>query len=255
MGAPITPRLTQGHRRFIKHYTGRDPALAWNATRSYMAAYKSSNDRSASVGGSRLLQNPLVKVIIEKATARLDEKIVTDASFVLEQSRRLYDCAIGDEPVPGDAIITVDPDTGAETVTVPQVRQYDPATARQALQLIGQHKSVQAFTVTIEHSHTHVLEQRLAARSKVIEGMAGAIDADPILIGAVPVAATPGQDDPPGQDRPAPGHQGRAIDDAGAPIDAPGTHQPLVGPANGGQRDPDPATKRFPRVSAGAPAK
>ena len=284
-----TPRLTQGHRTFLKHYTGRDPSLAWNATRSYMAAYKLSSERSASVGGSRLLQNPLIKVIIAKAHARLDEKIVTDSSFVLEQSRRLYDRAMGDEPVPGDAVITKDPETGEESVHVPEVRQYDPATARQALQLIGQHKAVQAFTVTVEHSHTHVLEQRLAARSKVIEGLAGQVDADPILAGdtshlksdkialsafsdsesvATPSAQGQGDQvfaDPRGQclgdEIPAlaylsdDGAHAADTGDARAPVDLSQAADHEVGPAAGGHRDPDPAHRGNARESAEATAK
>jgi len=162
---------------------GRDPELHGHATRSYKAAYGLTDTRSAGVCGSRLLQNPLIKDLIAKATARLDEKLVTDAGFVLDQSRRLYDRAMGDAPIPGETTITIDPLTGDEVVQTSQRHEYDPATARQALQLIGQHKAVQAFTVTVEHSHTHRLEARLAARSKLIEGQAGAIDADPILGG------------------------------------------------------------------------
>lgn len=242
-----TPQLTHGHRSFIKYYTGRDPLLAWNATRSYMAAYPVSSERSASVGGSRLLNNPLIKTIIAKASARLDEKQIVDATFVLDQSKRLYDRAMGDTPIPGETTVTVDPETGQETVATSERYEYDPATARQALQLIGQHKRVQAFTVNVEHSHTHVLEQRLAARSKVIEGQASQVLADPILAG-------PGADDP--QLLALAQVPGVAGDDrqAGAPIDAPQARTVQKVPSGGGQTDRDPADRGTARVSAGATA-
>jgi phage terminase small subunit len=176
-----TPRLNHKQRQFVKHYMGRNPDLHGNATRSYKAAYGIVDTQSAAVGGSRLLQNPLIKDLVEKARQRLDEQIVADASFVLRESKRLYDRAMGDEPIPGDTVIDVDPETGDERVTVSERREYDPATARAALQLIGQHKSVQAFTVNVEHSHTHRLEQRLASRAKIIEGKAAQVDRDPLL--------------------------------------------------------------------------
>jgi len=178
-----TPNLNAQQRKFVSHYMGRNDKLHGNATRSYKAAYGLTDTRSAAVSASRLLQNPLIKALIRKATARLDEALVADAGFVLKQSKRLYHRAMGDEPVPGPVVIDRDPKTGEERVTATETIEYDPATARQALQLIGQHKDVQAFTVTVEHSHTHRLEQRLAARSKQIEGQAGAIQADPILTG------------------------------------------------------------------------
>ena len=68
----------------------------------------------------------------------------------------------------------VDPDTGAELVTHREERSYDPATAHKALTSIGQHKDVQAFAVTVEHNHTHRLEQALARRGKQIEAAAEA---------------------------------------------------------------------------------
>ena len=43
--------------------------------------------------------------------------------------------------------------------------------------MIGNHRDISAFTQNIEVSHTHHLEQRLAARSKLIEGSAQVLDA------------------------------------------------------------------------------
>ena len=169
-------QLNAKQRKWLKLYLGKDENLHGNATRCYKAVYGLTDDRSAQVSGSRLLHHPMIKKLITEATERMDKRIVLDAGFVLEQSKRLYDRAMGDEAIPGEAVITVDPETGRERVTVTERRDYDPTTARHALQMIGQHKSVQAFTQTIEHSHTHKLEQRLQARSKVIEGKASRLE-------------------------------------------------------------------------------
>lgn len=242
----VTPQLTHKQREFVKHYLGRDPELHGNATRSYKAAYGLQDTRSASVCGSKLMQRPLVKALIAKGTARLDERIVTNAAFVLDQSRRLYDRAMGDEAIPGETVISLDPETGEEVITTHERREYDPATARAALQLIGQHKAVQAFTVTVEHSHTHRLEQRLAARSKVIEGRAGSIAPDPILTGsadpaAAQVALMPADRAP--------------IDDDRAPIDASPTGTLKRVHPGGGQVDPAREKKRIAPESAGPTAR
>jgi len=171
---------------FVKLYLGKDKNLRGYPVRCYKAAYGQTNDRCAQVSASRLLQNPLIKDLVSKAQARANQKIILDASFVLTESKRLYDRAMGDEPIPGKTTITKDPETGQERVTSTERHEYDPATARQALQMIGQHKSVQAFSVQVEHSHTHILEQRLAARSKVIEASAGQVGLDPSLVGVMP---------------------------------------------------------------------
>ena len=94
----------------------------------------------------------------------------------LAQSVKLLNRAMGEEPV-----ITVKHHTdekGVDHATITEEQAYDPKHVKAALQLIGQHKDVQAFAITVEHSHTHKLEQRLAARSKVIEGRALNLGAD-----------------------------------------------------------------------------
>lgn len=162
------------HRQFLKLYLGQTP-IAGNATQCYKAVYGDHvTERSAQVSGARLLQLPHVKDAIEKANAKAIEELAVDAGFVLKESLRLYQRAMGDDSYDHVKVDT-DPDTGAERVSVRSERSYDPATAHKALQAIGQHRDVQAFTQTVEHTHTHVLEQRLAARSKMIEGRAAQV--------------------------------------------------------------------------------
>lgn len=159
------------HRQFLKLYLGQTP-IAGNATQCYKAVFgKDMAERSAQVGGARLLALPHIKEAITKANEIALADLAIDAGFVLRENLRLYARAMGDDSY--DHIkVDIDPDTGAERVHVTEHRSYDPATAHKALQSIGQHKDIQAFSQTIEHNHTHQLEQRLAARSKVIEGRA-----------------------------------------------------------------------------------
>ena len=88
-----TPRLTARQRQFIKHYMGRDPKLHAHATNSYKAAYQITDTRSAAVSASRLLQRPLIKELIAKATARLDEQTSINClvgHVVVLLTRKLY---------------------------------------------------------------------------------------------------------------------------------------------------------------------
>jgi len=162
------------HRQFLKLYLGQTP-IAGNATQCYRAVYGDHmTERSAQVSGARLLQLPHVQEAIEQANAIAIEELAVDAGFVLKESLRLYQRAMGDDSYEHVKVDT-DPHTGKESVSVRSERSYDPATAHKALQAIGQHRDVQAFTQTVEHTHTHVLEQRLAARSKLIEGRAAQV--------------------------------------------------------------------------------
>lgn len=169
--------LNQRQRLFVKLYLG-DTAIHGNGTRCYMAAYCTDNVGAAQRSANRLLKNPDVRAIIEAVTAEALEQLQVDATFVLNESLRLYKRAMGDDAVEVVHVET-DHETGQERVHVTSRRDYDPATAHKALQAIGQHRDVQAFTQTVEHTHTHVLEQRLAARSKAIEGRATQVDDGP----------------------------------------------------------------------------
>lgn len=167
-------RLNPRQRQFLKLYTSRDRNLGGNATRCYKAVYGITDDRSAQVAGSRLLKSPVIAELMRQAEERAIKQLNINAEYVLSQSVRLLDRAMGDESV--DTIHTSIDDQGQERITVTERRDYDPSTAKAALQLIGQHKDIQAFSQTVEHTHTHRLEQRLAQRSKLIESKAQVID-------------------------------------------------------------------------------
>lgn len=202
-------QLNLRQRTWLKLYTGKDPDYYGNATACYKAAYGVTDDRSAQTMGSRLRNHPIVQSILRDAEAKALEEIQVNAGYVLKQSVRLLDRAMGDEAIE-HTIKEKDPETGIERVRIVEKTDYDPATAKAALQLIGQHKDIQAFTVTVEHNHTHHLEQRLAARSQAIEAKATRIDENQ------------GAEIPPALAQPAQGEQDLQRIDAGEYATLPG---------------------------------
>jgi len=170
----------------MRLYLSRDKRYRGNATQSYMKAYDVTDEKIAQSAGSRLANNPVIAGHIEKAFQKELDNLGIDAGFVLEQSVRLYDRAMGDEGIEIDVIDVVDGVHKPRTITE---RRYDPQVAKASLELIGRHTSVQAFQDNVEHTHTHRLEQRLAQRSKqvehaatqptIIEGTAQVIEEDP----------------------------------------------------------------------------
>lgn len=230
--------LNHRQRQFVRLYLG-DSSINGNGTRCYMAAYSTDNEIAAQRSASRLLKREHVRAIIDAVEAEALDQLQIDANYVKAQSLRLYARAMGDEPFEY-AEVQTDPDTGADTVTVTSRREYDPATATKALQMIGQHKDIQAFTQTIEHNHTHHLEQRLAARSKAIEGRAQVLD-DPAQVGQLVDDPGPGQGDPAAQVGTFP------------PFDAGDHHNDAdtVGADTGGRADTAEHTQAPKRVHAG----
>lgn len=116
-----------------------------------------------------MLKNPLIAAELQAFHEHQRDSTLADADFVLEQSVRLYDRAMGDAPVEVDVIEVKD---GVSTLKTLEKRDYNPGIARQALELIGRHTSVQAFQDNVEHTHTHRLEQALARRGKQVEARA-----------------------------------------------------------------------------------
>ena len=163
--------LNAKQRDFVRLYLGRSSRYHGNATACYKKAYECTDDRVAQVCGSRLTKKPHIAKLIAQAKERALHNLGIDAQFVLAESLRLYDRAMGDEPVEVDVIDTVKQADGT-VLNVPrtiEVRRYDPQVASKQIEQIGRHTSVQAFQDNVEHTHTHYLEQRLAARHKQIE--------------------------------------------------------------------------------------
>ena len=165
----MTNKLTLKDREFADLWRGGPDELRGNAAAIYRHMHPKCKPATAETNGPAVLRKTQVKEYLDIKSGELSKKCDVDAEYVLRQSIRLHDRAMGDEPVPGETTIETNPETGQEVVIKTERRDYDPTTARHALQLIGQHKSVQAFSQTVEHNHTHTLENRLAARSKAIE--------------------------------------------------------------------------------------
>lgn len=162
--------LTVKQQAFVRYYLGRDMTLHGNATQSYNKAYGFTDERVAQTSGSRLTKHPEIAAKIKAYSDKAAQATQVDANFVLEQSVRLYDRAMGDATVDVDHI-----DKDGNVITR-QLRGYDPKTAKGALDLIGKHTAVQAFTENVEHTHVHRLETALAARQRAVEAKAAQRD-------------------------------------------------------------------------------
>lgn len=161
-------KLNPKQARFLKLYTGQSE-MAGNATKCYVEVYgETSTGRVSQSAASRLLGHPRIKAFLEAAEQKALDVLDVNAQYVLDQSIRLYDRAMGDESYPVEVAVT-DKETGVESLVVIQRRSYSPSTARQTLEMIGRHKQIQAFEENVTHTHTHYLEQALAARSKQCE--------------------------------------------------------------------------------------
>ena len=167
VAVPSTTKKLNGRQaHFVRIYLGRDTRYHGNATASYKRAYDCTNERVAQVSGSRLTHKPHIAALIETARKKAEQALIADATFVLEQSIRLYDRAMG------DAAVEVDHIDKHGNVSVIERREYNPAIAKGALELIGRHTTVQAFQDNIEHNHTHRLERALAKAHQSIEANA-----------------------------------------------------------------------------------
>ena len=164
---------------FLRLYLGRNDKYHGNATRSYMRAFGIDSERSAQVSSSRLLKKPAIAAFVAQARDKALSEAEADAAFVLGQSLRLYDRAMGDAAIEVDVVDQImhkDEETGERTlvhrVRTLEKREYNPTIAHKALELIGRHTSVQAFQDNVEHTHTHTLIERLNARSRAVEAAA-----------------------------------------------------------------------------------
>ena len=209
-------------RRFLRLYLGRDERYMGHGTNCYKLVYGIESDRSAQSAASRLLAHPVISREVDKWHKAQSDATIADAGFVLEQSIRLYDRAMGDAPIEVDVIDEVD---GVSTVRTVEKREYNPAIARQALELIGRHTSVQAFQDNVEHTHTHRLEQALANRTKQVERKAEQRQLPDIEGSSTVINEAPGV--------------GVGVQDKETPY-------------SGGQSDADPASQetKFPRAEA-----
>ena len=144
----MTNKLSAKDRQFADHYFGGAADVRGNATACYHEIHPRAKQRTCEVNGSRKLRQAEVVEYLESMRDKLTETTGINAEYVLRQSIRYLEIAIGDRPVP---------------------ENFNHAGVKAALELIGHHTRVQAFKDTIEHSHTHRLEKALARKSKEVE--------------------------------------------------------------------------------------
>ena len=100
MANPHPHRLLNPKQRlFLKLYTGRDPALMGNGRKCYSVVYDCNDMKTAQVGASRLLRSDKIAPLLAKADTDAIKAINLNAEYVLKQSVRLLDRAMGDESV------------------------------------------------------------------------------------------------------------------------------------------------------------
>ena len=159
----MTNKLSAKDRQFADHYFGGAADVRGNATACYHEIHPRAKQRTCEVNGSRKLRQAEVVEYLESMRDKLTETTGINAEYVLRQSIRLYNRAMGDEPIEVDVV------TPSGELRTIERREYNPQVAKAALELIGKHTQVQAFRDNVEHTHTHRLEHRLAAKSKAVE--------------------------------------------------------------------------------------
>ena len=141
-------KLSAKDQRFADLYFGGPDDVMGNATACYRNLHPRAKDNTCQVEGSKLLSKPMVAEYLQAQREKLTEVTGVNAEYVLRQSIRYLEIAIGDRPAP---------------------ENFNQAGVKAALELIGRHTRVQAFKDTIEHSHTHRLEHALARKSREFE--------------------------------------------------------------------------------------
>lgn len=165
-------QLTVKQQSFLGYYLGAEPGLSGNATCSYRTAYGCTT-RSAAVAGQRLLRNVDIQSHIAAFQAELQEKMKITAESVLADAVRLRDLAFGDVGAVEERLVE-DKATGEWSVQQFMVRRFNPQAVGKAIELMGRNCVVAAFIEKVDVSHTHLLEERLNARTKLVTAAAEA---------------------------------------------------------------------------------
>jgi hypothetical protein len=163
--------LSRKARRFADSYFGGSSELRGSAKACYKYVHPQCKDSTAATEGPALLRNPHVQGYLDEQGQKISERAEVNAQWVLEQSVRLYKMAAGEIPVIEERIVEKQGENGNTTYETEYVelRKTDLGAAIRALEMIGKHMAVQAFSKKVEVSHTHRLEQALARRGKLVE--------------------------------------------------------------------------------------
>ena len=144
----MTDKLSAKDQQFADLYYGGPGDLMGNVTACYRELHPRAKDNTCQVEGSKILSKPMVAEYLQANREKLTEVTGINTEYVLRQSIRYLEIAIGDRPAP---------------------ENFNHAGVKAALEIIGRHTQVQAFRDTVEHTHTHRLEQALARKSREFE--------------------------------------------------------------------------------------
>ena len=166
--------LSTKDRQFTDFYFGGNDEIRGSAKACYKYLHPRCKDSTAETEGPALLRKPQVREYLDSKARKLREETDINAEWVLEQNLRLYRMAVGEIPVIEERIVEKQDENGKTTYETEYVelRKTDLGAAIRALEMIGKHMAVQAFSKKVEVSHTHRLVQALARRGKVVEDAA-----------------------------------------------------------------------------------
>ncbi len=150
-----TTKLTPKQFRFIEEYI-----VDLNGSGAYVrAGYKAKNDNVAAVEASRLLRTPNIQKAVALAKRERSEATKIDAEWVLKQAVAVHQRVMQEvrpvqNPKTGKQVYT---DEGEALFT------FNATAANRALEIIGKHVAVSAFSDRIEITDGNSLIERIRA--------------------------------------------------------------------------------------------
>jgi len=143
--------LTAKQQRFIEEYL-----VDLNATRAYMAAFGSKNERAAAASAAKLLRKANISAEIARRQAERSQRVQVTQDYVLTNLTEVVERCMQRAPVmvrKGRHMVQLVDEEGRD------VWQFDARGAVGALNLLGQHLAM--FTKKIAHEGTVTLEDLL----------------------------------------------------------------------------------------------
>ena len=150
----ISREISAKDQHFADIYIGGSNQVRGSAKACYKHLHPRCKDSTAATEGPALLRKPQVRAYLEQQGKKLAERAEINAAWVLEQSIRLYNMCMGDEPYPVE-FTTTDKDTGEKRSKTFDARSFNAAWARGSARTDRQehgHRSVQRSDRGQSHS-------------------------------------------------------------------------------------------------------
>ena len=94
----MTDKLSAKDQQFADLYFGGQDDVMGNATACYRHLHPRAKDNTCQVEGSKILSKPMVADYLQAQREKLTEVTGINAEYVLRQSIRYFEIAIGDRP-------------------------------------------------------------------------------------------------------------------------------------------------------------